>query len=134
MGSAAGKRAADVAKDSIRPMALGLGAVTMFAMALLYNKESNRCVEFPHLWKNEGPLHLQQWVQDEAFELAAAKLRAADAAGSKMTLFELRDALLTHFEPKCSWGSIENERGRKIVDSFADIARYSIGRFYGGLG
>jgi hypothetical protein len=119
-----------MAKGAIRPEALAAGAVTFLAMAFLYNKESNRCVEFAGLWKDHGPIYLKQEVQDEAFGQAAMHLRSNDAAGHQLTVFQLRDWLLERFEPKCSWASIESDRGKKIFQSFTDIARYSIDRFY----
>jgi len=120
-----------VANNAIRPEALAAGVVTLLAMAFLYNKEANRCVEFDDIWKEDGPIHIKQHIQDEAFAEAQAHLRSADAAGQQLTVFALRDWLLDCFEPKCNWGSIQSERGEKIFQSFTDIARYSIDKFYG---
>lgn len=116
--------------DAIRPEALAAGAVVIMALTFLYNKEQNRCVEFRDIWKEEGPIHLQQHVQDEAFARASIKLRSADAAGTQLTVFQLRDWLLDSFEPKCAWGAMESDRGKKIMQSFTDIARYSVDKFY----
>ena len=123
-----------MAKTAVRPEALAAGAVVMFGMALLYNRASNRCVEFNHLWKKDGPIHLQQHIQDEAFEHATTKLRSADAAGKILTVFEVRDYSLEYFEPKCAWAEMANGRGKVIMKSFTDIARYAVQKFYGVTG
>jgi len=120
-----------VAKTAVRSQALAAGAVVMFGMALLYSRSSNRCVEFRHLWKKDGPIHLQQHIQDEAFDHAAMKLRSADAAGEILTVEQVRDYLLEHFEPSCDWPDMTNDRGKAIVKSFTDIARYALQSFYG---
>ena len=123
-----------MAKTAVRPEALAAGAVVMFGMALLYNRASNRCVEFHDLWQKDGPIHLQQHIQDQAFDHAAMKLRSADAAGRILTVFQVRDYLLEHFEPKCNWDSMRSERGKVIMESFTDIERYAVQKFYGVAG
>ena len=62
------------------------------------------------------------------------KLRSADAAGRILTVFQVRDYLLEHFEPKCNWDSMRSERGKVIMESFTDIARYAVQKFYGVAG
>lgn len=119
-------------KDAIRPGALAAGAVTLLVMAALYNRESNRCKQFDGLWKDSGPIHIQQHIQDEAFAHAAMKLRSVDAAGKSMDVFELRDYLLNYFEPKCKWSEMESDRGKRIMQSFEDIARYAKDNFTKG--
>jgi hypothetical protein len=121
-----------MAKGAVRPEALAAGAVTMVVMAVLYNRAANRCTEFNEIWKESGPIHLKQEVQDSAFEHAALKLRSVDAAGQEMSVLQLRDYLLEMFEPKCEWKGMESERGKTVLQSFTDIARYSLERFYGG--
>ena len=123
-----------MAKQAVRPEALAAGAVTFVVMAILYNRAANHCSEFNEIWKDAGPIHLKQEVQDAAFQYAAQKLRSIDAAGQEMTVHQLRDYLLNHFEPKCEWPStgLEGERAKMILKSFTDIARYSIARFEGG--
>ena len=128
------RRVIAVAKGPVHPEALAAGAATMILMAILYNRSANHCDEFSSIWKEAGPIHLKQHVQDEAFEHAALKLRSMDAARQPMTVHQLRDYLLQHFEPKCKWpdAGLSGERAKAVLESFTDIARYSIDRFQGG--
>lgn len=117
--------------QSIRPAALAAGAATVLGMYILYRRETTKCTEFASIWKEAGPIHLNQKIQDEAFELAGQKLRSVAAAGQSMTVYELRTYLVEHFAPACEWAPPDSPRGKQVLESFGDIARYSKEQFNG---
>jgi hypothetical protein len=122
--------------QNIRPEALAAGVMTLLGAAILYRRSENVCKKFSEIWKEEGPIHLKQSIQNKAFTRAAEKIRSSDAANETLTRFQLQKYLADHFAPRCDWDSRESDRAKKIWTSFGDIADYSLKEFYdeGGSG
>ena len=117
--------------EAIRPQALVAGLAVLLGAFVLYQRDEDLCYDFGGIWSDQGPLYLTEKVQDQAFEEAAARLRAVDAAGQlkQYTAFKLAIYLGNEFAPKCDWNKISqgsSGRAKQVWDGFMSIARYSI--------
>lgn len=60
--------------DAIRPEALAVGVAVAIGMYIWYQKVEEYCVDFNELWKEDGPIHIKQRLQEMAFQEASLKL------------------------------------------------------------
>lgn len=116
--------------EAIRPEALAIGIAVAIGMYAWYQKVENYCVDFDELWKEEGPIHIKQGLQESAFEEAGLKLRSVDAAGQLAGYSRLKLALhvANKVAPKCDWEEIsktKDGRGKRVWDGFVSIADYT---------
>lgn len=121
--------------NAIRPEALAAGLVVAVGLYIWYQKVEGYCVDFEELWKEEGPIHIKQGVQEEAFQEAGLKLRSVDAAGAKgkYSKEELAFHVAYQIAPKCDWVSIsqgEGGRGKQVWDGFQQISSYTWNEMY----
>ena len=116
--------------EAIRPEALAIGIVVAIGMYAWYQKVESYCVDFDELWKEEGPIHIRQGLQERAFEEAGLKLRSVDAAGgvAGYSRSKLAFHIAGKVAPKCDWEEIsktEEGRGKQVWDGFVSIADYT---------
>ena len=116
--------------EAIRPEALALGIAVALGMYIWYQKIEDYCVDFEELWKDSGPIHIRQRIQDRSFEEAALKLRSVDAAG-ELDTYSKRDLALhiaDDIAPECDWeeiSKIKEGRGRQVWNGFVSISNYT---------
>ena len=120
--------------NDIEPEALAAGAVTALLIIGWHRRHSNRCVKFEEIWSETDPNHIKPELQDEVFEMGFTKMRSVEAADASFTRSDLQFFLAEEMLPSCNWRNIGNDRGKKILEGFGNIANYIWEKFYSDRG
>lgn len=110
-----------MAKQDLRPAALVAGAVVLGGIVFFSVQKKRGCSNLPNIWAKEGPLHLTQEAQDEAFELARYKLR--EYMLDEKAEYKLSDIQMYVADSlrDCSWEKLETQHQKDVWRGIGQI-------------
>lgn len=109
-----------MAKEDLKPAAIAAGLVVIGGIALFASRKKRRCEKLPDIWAEEGPLHLTEWAQDEAFESARYKIREYILAGEIYKLSDVQMYVADQLRD-CAWEKLETDEQKQVWEGIRQI-------------
>lgn len=112
-------------KTDLRPAALAAGLVVIGGIILFSKKKKAACLELPEIWSEDGPMHMTQESQDEAFDLTRYKIREYVVSTKPYTRSDIVMAVADGLR-ECKWESLETDQQKEVWAGIEQIVKTEI--------
>lgn len=99
--------------ENLKPAAILAGALVVGGIIAFGVRKKRRCTQLPGIWTDEGPFHMTQECQDEAFELARYKIREYILAAEVYKLSEVQMHVADEIRD-CAWEKLETDQQKEV--------------------
>lgn len=105
----------------LRPAAIAAGAVVVTGLLLMARKERKKCEKLPGIWDEDGPLHLTEEAQEDAFDLARSKFREYILQGESIESLNDISMHVADSLRDCNWEELETKQQLQAWDGIKSI-------------
>lgn len=109
-----------MAKENIQPIVLAAGLIALGGVVLFAAKKKKKCEKLPSIYTEEGPIHLTQASQDQAFEAARYKLREYMLANEEYKLSDIVLHVANELRD-CAWDKLKTDEQKAVWSGITQI-------------
>jgi len=114
-----------MANKDLKPAAFAAGIAVVGTIAIFSMRKKKGCRELPNIWDEEGPLHMTQSAQDDAFELTRYKIREYVLSNEDYTLSDIVMSVADGIK-ECKWEKLETDEQKEVWSGIEQIVKSEI--------
>lgn len=114
-----------MANKGLKPAAIAAGLAVLGGIVFFSSRKRTSCRKLPGIWSSEGPMHLTQEAQDDAFELARYKIREYVLSEEDYKTSDIVLAVADGLR-ECKWENLETEQQEDVWSGLEQIVKSEI--------
>lgn len=114
-----------MSKTDMKPAALAAGIFVIGGIMLFSSKKKKACQELPGIWSEEGPIHMTQESQNEAFELTKYKIREYVLSAEEYTRADIVMSVADGMR-ECEWEKLKTDQQKEVWSGLEQIVKSEI--------
>lgn len=107
----------------LQPAAIAAGVVAVAGVILFARKERKKCKELPGIWDEDGPLHLTEEAQEDAFDLSRSKFREYILQGEEVESLNDISMHVADSLRDCNWEELETKQQLQAWEGIKSIVK-----------
>lgn len=112
-------------KQDLKPAAIAAGLAVVGGIIFFSSKKNHSCKKLPDIWSEEGPLHLTQEAQEDAFKLARYKIREYVLSNENYITSDIVMSVADGLR-ECKWEKLETDQQKQAWSGIEQIVKSEI--------